>query len=293
MAKKDFKKYVFKPLSLPLFTREVLIEILSHKSRRRAYISLSLGVGREFIEFSGKYMIIRGYKILLNEIKKVFKRMKEDDILTYSGKFVKVAFFRNRFYYKLRSVGPREAPTLEISGIHMHRISGVTPIIDSMRKVERVGVGRGMRVLDICTGLGYTAILSLRHGVREVITIEKDPNVLEMASINPWSWKLNDERVSIYLGDAIQVVKTLPDEYFDRIIHDPPRFALAPDLYSREFYRELYRLLKRGGVMYHYTGTPGKFKGVDLAGGVMKRLRSTGFRVVRDRENLGVLAFKG
>ena len=45
--------------------------------------------------------------------------------------------------------------------------------------------------------------------------------------------------------------------------------------------------------MYHYTGTPGKFKGVDLAAGVMKRLRSIGFRVIRDRENLGVLAFKG
>jgi len=95
-------------------------------------------------------------------------------------------------------------------------------------------------------------------------------------------------------GDAFEVVKKFKDESFDVIIHDPPRFSLAGQLYSEEFYRELFRVLKPGGRLFHYVGNPGKrYRRKDLQRGVMERLRRAGFvGVKRVEEALGVVARK-
>ena len=43
----------------------------------------------------------------------------------------------------------------------------------------------------------------------------------------------------------------------DAILHDPPRFGIAGELYSQGFYYEqLARILKRRGRLFHYTGSP-------------------------------------
>ncbi|HHI00479.1 MAG TPA: SAM-dependent methyltransferase, partial [Thermococcus litoralis] len=81
---------------------------------------------------------------------------------------------------------------------------------------------------------------------------------------------------------------------FDAIIHDPPRFSLAGQLYSEEFYAELFRILKPKGRLFHYVGNPGKkYRRKDLQRGVMERLRNVGFRKIkRVEEALGVVALK-
>jgi hypothetical protein len=50
--------------------------------------------------------------------------------------------------------------------------------------------------------------------------------------------------VTQLIGSAVDLVETFPDASFDRILHDPPTFTLAGDLYSLEFYSQLSRLLK-------------------------------------------------
>jgi predicted methyltransferase len=37
------------------------------------------------------------------------------------------------------------------------------------------------------------------------------------------------------LGDAVEVLKELESEEYDAVFHDPPRYSLAGELYSREF----------------------------------------------------------
>ena len=189
---------------------------------------------------------------------------------------------RGEHYYKLLPVGIGEAPTLEIDGIHMHRVKGSTPWRDSRFKVELARVKRGSRVLDVGTGLGYTAVQCLLKGAEEVDTIEADENVLWIASRNPWSRGLADERVNIIVGRAEDVAGLLPKSYYDRIIHDPPRLTRQTGtLYSLGFHRMLYELLKPGGVIVHYTGEPGRKRGLNLPGRVASRLRSAGFHSVR------------
>jgi len=196
---------------------------------------------------------------------------------------------RGRHFYKLRGLEKPGPPTLEIDGVHMHRISGSDPWKDALSKVKPLKVSVGDRVLDTCMGLGYTAIASLKRGA-EVVTVEKDENVIDLATWNPWSEAL--KLAEVHHDDIYSLVREFGDESFDKIIHDPPVINMAGELYSMEFYAELYRVLRPGGRLFHYTGSPKRRSGVDLARGVMERLRSVGFEAKRLPEALGVLAFK-
>jgi predicted methyltransferase len=166
----------------------------------------------------------------------------------------------------------------------MHRILDVTPDVDSEMKVALLGSIRCGRVLDVCTGLGYTAIAALRRGACSILTIEKDENVLRLAALNPWSWELEDDRVELMIGDAFEVVDKFENE-FDAVIHDPPRIPLAGNLYSLEFYRKLAKALKPGGRIVHYIGQPGIHRGRRMWKGVLERLRQAGFDASYDKRS--------
>lgn len=173
----------------------------------------------------------------------------------------------------------------------MHRIKNTDPMQDTRAKI-RAADPRGA-LLDTSMGLGYTAI-ELAKRAQRVITLELDPAVVEVAGRNPWSRELftrpNLER---RLGDSIELIDDFDDELFDRILHDPPTLALAGDLYSGAYYRELYRLLKRGGRLFHYIGDLASPSGQRTSRGVIERLGAAGFRNVTKRpEAFGVIGFK-
>ena len=195
-------------------------------------------------------------------------------------------------FYKL--VPSRDAPTLEISGIRMHRTSERTPWQDTLDKISALHPLKG-RVLDTCCCLGYTAITAAKERqVVQVFTFERDSNVLEMTDYNPWSRELYlNGKIKLTIGDVNRGVEMFSAEFFDAIIHDPPRFALSPELYSFDFYKKLFRILKHGGRIFHYTGSPGEKQGKDFVKGVVRRLYEAGFRNVRKRPDvLGVTAQK-
>lgn len=191
------------------------------------------------------------------------------------------------------SLYPTEAsaPTLLIAGFPMHRIKNTDPMQDTKAKI-RAADPRGL-LLDTSMGLGYTAIEAAKRA-QQVITLELDPAVVEVAGRNPWSRALftagNIERRT---GDSIDLIEEFEDGTFDRILHDPPTLALAGDLYSGAYYRELYRLLKRGGRLFHYIGDLNSPSGQRTSRGVIERLDAAGFRNVSKRpEAFGVIGFK-
>ncbi|HLI08441.1 MAG TPA: methyltransferase domain-containing protein [Ktedonobacteraceae bacterium] len=184
------------------------------------------------------------------------------------------------------------APSMLIGGFVMHRVKDVDPMQDTLKKVRAIAPLSG-RVLDTATGLGYTAIEAAKSA-DEVVTIELDPGAQEIARLNPWSRALfENPKITQLMGDAFEVVPTFEDESFTRIIHDPPAFSLAGQLYSGEFYRQLYRVLKRGGRLFHYIGDLNSKSGGIVTKGALRRLQEAGFtRIARHPEAFGVVAYK-
>lgn len=256
----------------------------------RFSVLVNLGLRGVDVEIRDSRAIMEGYTIDLDELKGIVD--DEEGVYAINEKGVFKLAISNDHYYRLRRVADNTAPTLEINGIHMHRIKGINPWDDAQRKVVLAKVRKGHRVLDTCMGLGYTAIHSALRGA-SVLTVEVDPNIIELASYNPWSWKLKELHVKVIQGDVCKVVRNMENDCFDRIIHDPPRFsAKTGHLYGRDLYLNFYRVLRDNGVLFHYVGSPGKMRGLDLARSVAKRLEDVGFDVRILRKEMAVLAFK-
>ncbi len=183
------------------------------------------------------------------------------------------------------------SPALVISGFLMHRIRDVAPDVGAARMVGALGRLHG-RVLDTTTGLGYAAIAASRSAA-EVVTIEVEPAVREMARLNPWSRELFESpKIRLTSGDSAAIVPTLEPGSFSAIVHDPPAVNLAGELYSGALYAAFRRALKtRTGKLFHYIGDADSPSGARTTRGVVKRLGEAGFsRVTVLKDAFGVLA---
>ena len=185
---------------------------------------------------------------------------------------------------------PWGPPTFEIDGIKMLPTAQISPWDDAENKVALIQP-RGKRVLDTCGGLGYFAAWCQQGGAASVQSFEKNPDVIWLRSLNPWSPR-TDAVLSLTQGDVSEQIETLDSASFDAALHDPPRFGIAGELYSQRFYDQLARVLKPGGKLFHYTGSPNRLtSGRDVPKEVAQRLRNAGF--VAELKLDGVLAAKG
>ena len=174
------------------------------------------------------------------------------------------------------------APTFEIDGIKMLVTASLSPIDDARRKVALVQP-QGRIVLDTCGGLGYFAACCLDAGVARIDSHEKNADVLWLRTLNPWSpdpdAPASGGRLRLMHADVSQAIAALPDAAYDAALHDPPRFGIAGELYSQVFYDQLARVLRRGGKLFHYTGSPNRLtSGRDVPREIARRLETAGFR---------------
>jgi len=256
----------------PMLTSETAKSILAGKNR----VSLDLGISETTIkQINSTFMLDKTESIDRDDLEKIAQDQRS--IYFVEDKTVFMAAIGGKHFYKLAKT--EGSPTLEIDGIRMHRTKDTTPELDSDEKLDILAVNDG-KVLDTCMGLGYTAIKAYECGAECVISVEYEPNVVRIAQLNPWSAKLfNEPTIHKVLGDSFDVVDTFPDDFFDYIIHDPPRHSSAGHLYGVEFYRKLARVIKPGGRLFHYTGEPrARYRRVNIQKGVIDRLGAAGFR---------------
>ena len=180
-------------------------------------------------------------------------------------------------------------PTFEIDGIKMLPTARVSPYEDAERKVRLIRP-RGRVVLDTCGGLGYFAAWCVHGKAAQVLSYEKNDDVMWLRTLNPWSPVVGGV-LTLTLGDITEQIGILPARSVDAILHDPPRFGIAGELYSRTFYDQLARVIRRRGRLFHYTGTPNHLSSQrNVALEVAQRLRHAGFAT--QFEGDGVLAVR-
>lgn len=273
-------------------TPDVARAILKARRRKgtRVTCSLDLNRSRAVVRLDGGQIALPdGTQLTVDDVQAVGRKRGRVFIIR-DGKPAPVER-HGEFYYKLMATD--SAPTLEISGIKMHRTEGCCPYAQA-EEIVRTVVRPGDRVLDTCGGLGYTAMWAARLGADRVLSVEHDIDVLEIARQNPWSEEyLFDSRIDVIAEDVTTLLRTQPAGSFEAAIHDPPHISRAGDLYGRDFYFELSRVLTASGSMYHYVGEPySKGKRRDIHGGVMERLLAVGFEPAYVRELQGFVCSK-
>ena len=261
------------------------------KGLKNIEVSLDLNISKTKVSVgNGSFLFPNSQKLEESQLKKPIKD-NASCFLVKNNSLVKIQLFSektNRFY---KLVPTKDAPTLEISGIRMHVTKEFTPIEDTRKKIEAISPVKGI-VLDTCMGLGYTSIMASKTA-DFVFTCEKDENVVEIAQLNPWSKEVfNNNRISILKTSIFDEIKVFKNSMFNAMIHDPPRLSLASELYSLEFYKQLFRVMKKDGKLYHYTGSPGsKNRKINLAKNVGQRLKTAGFNDIR-KAHYGLTAKK-
>ena len=253
-------------------------------------LSVDLNLSEQDFALSNQELVLDDdNRLTIDELKKIVKKTQRI-YLCSDGDMVPLED-RSRGYYKL--VPTAGAPLLEISGVKMHISKGTDPFASASEMAQQA-VRKGDKVLDCCSGLGYAAIAAHRLGASEVLSIELSREVMGLRAQNPWSKDLGNTGIVQRQGSSFELIVTMPSISFDSVIHDPPRFSLAGELYSEEFYREIFRVLRRDGRLFHYTGNPHIIKkGSSFVDGVIRRLKAAGFKNVEKVDHLmGVSAQK-
>lgn len=268
----------------PLLTLKVLEQLRAgkHAGERTVECSLDLQRSKTTVEVMAAGWIWKGRHFPYPEACKdrtIYHWSNESfqPVSRYSGSLIKLV------------PTPWGPPTFEIDGIKMLPTQRLSPYADAECKVGFIQP-RGKVILDTCGGLGYFAAWCLQGKSRQVLSYEKNPDVIWLRSLNPWS-PANGGELTLTQGDIVEQIARLPDQSVDAILHDPPRFGIAGELYSQEFYRQLARVLKHKGRLFHYTGTPNKrTSGRDVPNEVAARLRRAAFTATFTND--GILAVR-
>lgn len=144
----------------------------------------------------------------------------------------------------------------------------------------------GMKVLDVCFGIGYNTLAAISLASVEVVGLENDERILrEIENIDvddklkqnynkikiaakQLQYSDNNTKIKIILGDARETIKAI-DEKFDAVFLDPFSPPKCPELWTYEFFAEIAKRMKKGAVLTTYS----------YARLVRENLRKAGFRV--------------
>lgn len=154
-----------------------------------------------------------------------------------------------------------------------------------VKYVQPANLKKGDNVLDFCFGLGYNSLMAIVYNVN-IIGIEKDRDILKevLTNVPPYNKKdyeliqkavfdaLNGDKnpIKIIIGDGLEEAKKFESEYFNAVLFDPFSPSKIPEMWSREVFDEMYRIMKPGSRLTTYS----------CATWVRNNMRDSGFEVI-------------
>ena len=264
----------------PIISSRELREIIKaiDQNLTEITISLDLGLTKTKSELKKEGFFVE------NKLIKI-KNIKDDDKSCYlinNNELEKVQYFADGKLYKL--IPTEFRPILQISGTSMHK----KEFLDKLQRDKLQGKG-----LDSGTGLGYSSIVASKTA-NEIITIEIDKNVIEIAKLNPYSNELfTNSRIKRKIGDLTEEIKKFKDKEFDFIVFDAGTVKGSEQFFSLENYKQAFRVLKEKGRLYHYLPKHQIKRGRDFASEIISRLKKAGFKkIFRNKGESYIIASK-
>lgn len=161
-----------------------------------------------------------------------------------------------------------------------HSVSGALTEADK-KYAEVCGIAERdeVDILDICFGLGYNSAaaidrfrgrklriigLEIYQGIIDEIVrlVDEEEYPFECGEMMKKvaatggvarGWKEGIVDVKLVMGDARETIKTLKDSSFDCVFLDPFSPKKCPELWTEEFFSEIYRVLRKGGKVATYS----------------------------------------
>jgi chorismate dehydratase len=188
---------------------------------------------------------------------------------------------------------------------HMHTLSGAYEEA-LLKHVYPSGILevrlKQIHVLDVGFGLGYNILALISEcakknydGSIKIVSFEKERNRF-LQALNRISF--NDERdetyslikkayvhgmahkknvyITVIFGDARKAVRDISTPLFDAVFFDPFSPSKNPELWTVDFFKEIYRLIKNTGVLTTYSSALQIRKALIDAGFVIGRGPSVG-----------------
>ncbi len=165
---------------------------------------------------------------------------------------------------------------------HYHSISGA--LEEANKKfIEPLEIKEGMTILDICFGLGYNTLAAIeKYNNLKIIALENDPKILEELQRIELKGKFDiikklakekyykDENyeITLVLGDAEETIKQIKEKV-DIVFLDPFSPKKNPELWTKEFFSDIYSLMKKESKLATYS----------CAGQVRRNLKEVGFEI--------------
>ncbi len=165
----------------------------------------------------------------------------------------------------------------------------VIPAVDHILKSDPEVI----TILDICFGLGYNTLATLYYldqkgymGDVEIYSPELDEALVRSLNLLPYPKELlsylpvlslisrqlyiNTEylNITVLIGDAVQMVKDTVKK-FDIVYQDAFSSKNNPELWSAEYFTDIYNLLNDGGILTTYSQARGIRKSMQAAGLVL------------------------
>ena len=143
-------------------------------------------------------------------------------------------------------------------------------------KISDVAKKGKLRILDMFFGMGYNSAMAIDIALKanphcqiEVVGVENDPEIVKkIQDVNPpitffkHYKQLTPETVEftegnvivkLLLGDARDMVKSLKDHHFDAVFYDPFSPKTTPDMWTKELFTEMFRVMKNSGILATYS----------------------------------------
>ena len=156
--------------------------------------------------------------------------------------------------------------------------------------IEPLDVKDGDTILDICFGLGYNTFAALENTKHiKVIALEIDEEILkdlQSLEINKsygiikklakeGTYKDEKYDLTLIMGPAQETIKTIK-EHFNIVFLDPFSPKKNPELWTKEFFTEIFKRMKPGAKLATYS----------CARIVRENLKAVGF-IVKDGPKVG------
>lgn len=153
---------------------------------------------------------------------------------------------------------------------------------DYMRRLAKIATAKGGKILEVGYGLGLSANAIQQEDIISHVVIEMHPDVIAKC-LRECRSAIASNRMHIYTGLWEEVTPTLASESFDGILFDTYPLT-EEEIHCNHFwfFREAYRLLKRGGILTYYSDEVDQFSPVHL-----NRLFEAGF----DKQNISFEIF--